>query len=815
MNNSPEQQEIERLKTLLSYNILDTPPEEDFDNIARMISIICETPVALISMMDHNRQWFKAKVGMEDNEVIREETFCQYTIRQSSLLEIPDATLDERVKNSPFVTQDNGIRFYAGIPLTASNGYNIGTVCVADNKPRKLSESQKEALDLLSKQVMYLIESRKKNRQLSTELEQVLNKKIEAAQRSFKQKEAEYNHLLAAIKLSNSVVEFSPQGEILQANEIFLNVMGYDEKELRGKSHEILIFEEERILNTGFWNDLEKGKFKGGRYRRRHKNGSDIWYQATYNPILNLEQEVVKVIKIAQDITSEIEAAQTLQKAKEAAESLNVQKDNFIANVSHEIRTPIHAILGFTGLLLEEEQEESKLSYLRSVKTAGDNLLFLVNDILDLSKIDAGLIQMDSAPFSPAEVVENVFSILHLKAQEKNIGLDLNFGPEVPGHLMGDRNRLSQILINLVGNAIKFTEKGRVELEVAVKKELHGVYYVEFKVKDSGTGIPKDKLETIFQRFSQADEGISRKYGGTGLGLNISRQLVEKQEGSMEVASEPGKGSVFSFTIPYRKAEIVEKDAPGNAEQLDENCFGRILLCEDNELNQRLVRVLLSEKGYTVDIAENGRKGLEYFAALDYDLVLMDLQMPEKDGFQTTREIRQKFGSKVPVVALTANFMLVERERCFAAGMNDYLSKPFTKNELLQVIQKWVPGRIFSEEVVASSEEKPVFSMAYLEDFSGGDEAFQQEMIGLFLVKSAEMHNHLKTAFEKEDLSEVKATAHKMKASFGIVGADLSLLHNLESLEQFDREEIGDNLNRLERQLNNLYSYIRKEIKVP
>jgi PAS domain S-box-containing protein len=682
--------EIKRLQTLLSYNILDTPYEEDFDELAQLIALICDVPIAVISMIDDKRQWYKAKVGIEGSETPKEETFCQHTVLQDELLEISDALLDERVKNNPHVTSENGIRFYAGMPLKAENGSNIGTVCVVDGKPKELNDRQKKALKLLTKQAMHLIEVRQKNKSLGTELNSILEKKIEQTQRKLELKEIENKDLMKAVKNSSGVVEFNPDGTIISINKNFEEISGYSESELLGSHHKMLITPKDYAESDQLWKSLGRGIFKTGRVRRIHKDGSEFYLQASYNPIQNLEGKVIKVVKISQDITKEIEAAISLQKAKEMAEDLNEQKDNFIANVSHEIRTPIHAVLGFTDLLLENEGDKHKINYLNAVKIAGDSLLFIVNDILDLSKMEAGLLQIDKDVFNVREVVSRVFSILHLKAHQKKIEFEPFISPDVPELLIGDKNRLSQILINLLGNAIKFTAEGSVSLEVTVIKDISEKAVLNFKVSDTGIGIPQDKLDTVFQRFLQAEETTSQKYGGTGLGLNISRQLIEKQEGSIEVKSEHGKGTDFIFDIPFEKPLKQVEISQATTDEISQDYQGQILVCEDSELNQRLVRAILKRKGLKVDVASNGEKALLFLEEKTYDLIFMDVQMPVKNGYETTKVIRDQLKLSTPIVALTANFMAAERQKCREVGMDDYLAKPFQKNQLFEKVEKWV-----------------------------------------------------------------------------------------------------------------------------
>ncbi|MCM4159257.1 response regulator [Antarcticibacterium flavum] len=816
-------EEIRRLQTLLSYNILDTPGEEEFDGLVKLISIICNSPIALISMLDDKRQWYKAKVGVVQDEVPKEDTICQFTLEQDDLLEIPDAREDDRVRGNDHVTAEGGIRFYAGVNIKASNGHKIGTVCVVDTVPRELNEDQRLALKLVADQTMALLETRKKNKELGNELELVINEKIKKTQLQLLQKETEYNLLLKAIRKSNGVVEFSPDGVIRSVNKNFLKVLGYPREEVIGKHHEIFLDEDQKLASEEFWSSLRNGEFHTGRFKRLQKDGSPVWIQATYNPITNQKDEVIKVVKISRDITKEIEAERALQQSRDLAEELNNQKDNFIANMSHEIRTPIHAILGFTELLLEKEQDPSKESYLKSVKTAGDNLLYIINDILDLSKLEAGVIHLEKEPFDLSLVIQNVFSILHLKAHQKKLLFQYHIEPDVEFQLIGDRNRLTQILINLLGNAIKFTAAGRVEVFIKSVKsvpENNESTRLQFKVVDTGIGIPAKKLDAIFDRFSQGEEDTSRKYGGTGLGLNISRQLIEKQGGTVGVESTIGKGSVFTFELTFGRgiinAQLEKEKSPAATRDINK---ASILLCEDNELNQRLIKAILNEKGYEVDLAENGEKGIELLRIKKYDLILMDIQMPVKDGYDATKAIRQELEISTPIIALTANFMLSERIKCHELGMNDYLSKPFPKEDLLNIIELTIQGNSYHKILKpnVTFKDKPIISLENLNDLTEGDENFRQEMILLLVNQAEKMFEEIQGHSENKNVVEIAATAHKLKTSLGVIDADLTLLNKLEDLKNHDpgnRDYTGLVVS-LGLQLKEIFSILKELINTP
>ncbi len=803
-------QEIERLKTVLSYNMLDTPYEKEFDELTRLLSLICNAPTAIISLIDDKRQWYKSKTGITVPETPLEETFCQHTILQDELVEISDARFDERVNKNPHVLAKDGIRFYAGMPLKAENGHNIGTVCVVDNEPKQLNPWQKEAVKLITNQAMHLFESKKKNQVLGNELEKILEEKVEKTRRQLRQKESDYKLLLDAIKITSGVVEYTPDGTIKKVNQQYLNFLGYTEEELIGKSEAILLTSDKQKENTAFWEDLKNGRAKSSRIKRLGKNRTPIWMQATYNPIKDLDQKVTGIIQIAQDISKEIEAVRAIKEAKNLAETLNIQKDNFIANVSHEIRTPIHAVLGFTNLLLDIEKEPEKKEYLQAVNTAGDSLLFLVNDILDLSKMEAGMLQIEHNNFKLRDCIHNVFAILKLKARQKNLDFQCEIQKNVPEQLIGDSNRLGQILINLLGNAIKFTEKGSVKLEIKATPKDNKTSLINFEVSDTGIGIPAEKLEHIFERFAQAGNNTAQKYGGTGLGLNISKQLIEKQNGVVSVKSIPGSGTSFTFQIPFLK-DLGKREEFNK--KLEKNTFSveniNILVCEDNELNQKLIKILLQEKGFDFSIAQNGEKALELIQNESFDLVLMDLQMPDYNGLELTEIFRNRFKLKLPIIALTANSTTAEKQKCLNVGMDDYLSKPFRKEDLFLKINHWLTSNLIPIAEKKTDSEK-IIQLEILDELVGDNENFRNEMINLFISQTREMLLEIKAFFEKEEFLHLAQSAHKLKTSFGIIGANPEILSNLENIDltSVNKGEIQENIKRLGVQIDEIFNIL-------
>lgn len=483
-----------------------------------------------------------------------------------------------------------------------------------------------------------------------------------------------------------------------------------------------------------------------------------------------------------------------LMAAKERAEQSEKFKQQFLANMSHEIRTPMNAVMGMTELVLNSDLDTKQRKYLTGVKKASDNLLHIINDILDLSKIEAGKIELEHIEFSVEDLIQQVCDTLANKAQEKGIMLFSDISESVPAVLIGDAMRLNQVLMNLTGNAVKYTEKGSVGISVQSKSVSNtGQQAICFSITDTGIGIAKDKLEFVFESFSQAHASDTRKYGGTGLGLTISKQLVELMGGRISVESEEGSGSTFSFTLDMpvgSKENLLEQKS---AQQIDGSILNglRILLADDNTDNRIVARDTLESKAkLSIVEAINGQEVIDILTREDFDVILMDVQMPVMDGYEATRKIRMDFsGAKknIPIIALTASVVRSDLDKCRAAGMNDYVPKPFKVHQLISAIArltgkeiKYLAGESRQDKMgKAQSSTLPplhagshasIVNLNYLEEFCEGDKIRMQKYINIFLDSAPVLIGKLQAGLKEENFEQLANQVHGFKTKWIMMG---------------------------------------------
>jgi PAS domain S-box-containing protein len=482
-------------------------------------------------------------------------------------------------------------------------------------------------------------------------------------------------------------------GRWVRVNKSLCEIVGYTEAELLQKTFQDITHPEDLEADLALARELSAGRRRFYQLEKRylHRAGHSVWIRLTGSLVRDAAGTPLHFVAQIEDITERKQLEEKLAGARDQAVEASRLKSEFLATMSHEIRTPMNGVIGMTALLRDTPLTFTQADYVRTIESSGESLLAIINDILDYSKIEAGRIELEIAPFDLRECVADTLELFAGRAREKNLKLEAVIGDEVPPQVAGDAARLRQILVNLIGNAIKFTDAGgvSVSLKAEPRDALTSRQRLVFAVRDTGIGIPADGMKRLFKSFSQVDASVNRRFGGTGLGLAISKRLAGLMGGEMWAESEPDRGSTFQFTVrvepcaaPANAAPPTAVDAPDAT--LGRRCPLRLLIAEDNPVNQRVANLLLQRLGYRATTVGNGLEALAALERADYDAILMDVEMPEVDGCEATRRIRaQRQTPQRPwIVALTAGAMPDDRERALAAGMNDFLTKPVRTDAL-------------------------------------------------------------------------------------------------------------------------------------
>jgi len=639
------------------------------------------------------------------------------------------------------------------------------------------------------------------------------------AEQALKVKEEKYRGILANMNLG--LMEVDNDDIIQYVNNSFCKMSGYSPEELLGKNVSATLkltghVQKELDEKTRL---RKKGVSDSYEVFVHHKNGEGRWWLISGAPRYNDKNELIGSIGIHLDVTQHKQLEMDLIHAKEQAEASTYAKEMFLANMSHEIRTPMNAILGMASQLKKTNLAPNQQFFLSTIHAAADNLLIIINDILDLTKIDSGKLTLENIGFVPNHIVDRVLHVMMHKAEEKGINLISSFSDDrLADILIGDPYRINQVLLNLVSNAIKFTPKGSVEISCIVLEDAETCQTIKIMVKDTGIGMDEKFRKRLFEKFSQEDDTVTRKYGGTGLGMNISKQLIELMGGEMEVTTEKNVGSSISFILKLDKGN--RDSLPDEVEtEVDMTIFSdkTILVTDDNEINRLLATTILKAHHVNCQEAVNGIDAIEKIKHNNYDLILMDVQMPIMDGMEAVEIIRNKMLNKTPIIALTALALKGDNQKCLDAGFNDYLSKPFEESQLLKIVSSWLPKEpAKKEEPVLVKEETalPLFDLSQLQAIARGNPDFIEKMKNLFIEQTPLAVRDIQNAFMDKDYQKISKIAHRIKPSVDAMGItslkDDILEIEASAVDYGDSESLKKLINHLEEVIEKVIGELRK-----
>ena len=765
--------------------------------------------------------------GISDADLIDSDFYTYFSENQKTKDICQEVLLKGIVSDFPLTLENNDgkltLVLFNGSVYKDNMGITIGIVIVTReiakqkwakdlriaNKELEFqnTEKQKQAKELRKAKKELLFQNEEKEKR------EIVNKKLE---------ELIYNAKLASqytlslIEASRDpLVTINTKGKITDMNEASVNVTGLTREELTGSDF-FDYFTEKQDAQEVYQKVFKRGCVADSPLTLKHKEGKLTDVLCNGSVYKDDKGNILGVVIVARDVTEQKRIATELiearvfaelateiaEEAKKNAESATIVAENavkakqqFLSNMSHEIRTPMNAIIGFTKVVLKTDLTAKQKEYINAIKMSGDSLIVLINDILDLAKVDAGKMTFEKIPFKMKSSISAMLHLFETKIQEKNLRLIKQYDSKIPNVLVGDPVRLHQIILNLVSNAVKFTSKGNITVSVHLIHEDEDKVIIEFAVTDTGIGIPEEKIGKIFENFQQASSGTSRLYGGTGLGLAIVKQLIEPQGGTIRVKSILNEGSTFSFTLSFQKTNA-DAELENELIELDTEIKNiKVLVVEDIAINQLLMKTLLDDFGFERDIAENGKIAIEKLKENHYDIILMDLQMPEMNGFETTEYIRKKMNSKIPIIALTADVTTVDLAKCKSVGMNDYLAKPVDERLLYSKIVGILKKPKLEKLTVklndglkkSNTKEKKIkcIDLIYLNQRTKSNPALMMEMITLYLEQTPSLINTIKQSLQAKNWKLLGAAVHKMIPSFAIMGINSDFENMAKKIQDF------------------------------
>ncbi len=591
-----------------------------------------------------------------------------------------------------------------------------------------------------------------------------------AAQKVIVNREAKFKGIIDNFRLG--LLEVEPSGVIIRANQAFCEMSGYSCEELFGKDGGDLLLDEQEKERMKERNASRiEGEEDVYELRVLNKNRETRYWLVSAAPLLGDEGDIQGSIGIHWDITHLKEMEFELTEAKRIAEDSSKAKAMFLANMSHEIRTPLNGIVGMAEQLAQSQLDADQRYFTDIMRSASSTLLSIINDVLDISKIESGKFSIETISFNLNENIRRTLSIFEEKAKLSDISLDIDLMDDRGIMHLGDPHRLSQVLFNIVGNAIKFTHTGYVRVTSKLERGENDVCWVSFSIEDTGVGMDMSYLAKVFEAFSQEDSSITRKFGGSGLGLSIARSIIQIMGGTIQIESEKGKGTRVDIRIPMRISNDKTKQEIVEMTDLHKSLKGlRVLAVEDNELNRMVLQVILKKCEVMVSIAHNGQEAIDLIQEKEFDIVLMDVQMPILDGLEATKFIREDLHYSIPIIGLSANAMREEMEICKQAGMNDYLVKPYSERALVEVMKKWSLEEKIPEAIQEEFSNEKELDLSMLKQYVGNDVNVLKEVVGGYLEHLPPQLNRLELALVGADVLALRHELHQLKASMEIIG---------------------------------------------